>query len=326
MKPILISSGEPAGIGPDLCLQLTNTEWPVVVLADINVLKTRALQLGLSIELIHYAPHLVAKKNQLVVLPLACPHPVTTGKPNPNNAGYVIELLSIAIDRCLSGEFSALVTAPVHKGVINEGGIPFTGHTEFLAERCQVDGVVMMLVSPHFKVALVTTHLPLRAVPAAITPALISQVVIKLHNALWQDYGIKKPRIAVTGLNPHAGESGYLGREEIEVIIPTLQQLQQQGLMVDGPFPADTLFTEKYLKQYDVMVAMYHDQGLPVLKYSGFGHAVNVTLGLPIIRTSVDHGTAFELAGTGRAEVGSLIEAIRHAATSARVRASFLPR
>jgi 4-hydroxythreonine-4-phosphate dehydrogenase len=232
---------------------------------------------------------------------------------NPKNASYVIELLTRGATLCAQGEFSALITAPVHKANINAAGIPFTGHTEFFAQFYQVDTVVMMLACEQMKVALVTTHLPLRLVSEAITSSLIIKVITQLHQSLTNQFGIINPRIKVAGLNPHAGESGYLGREEIEVITPALIALQKQGMHIQGPLPADTMFTPEHLKNCDAYVAMYHDQGLPVLKYAGFNQAVNVTLGLPIIRTSVDHGTALELAGKNMADSGSMLAAVHMA-------------
>lgn len=312
MKPLLVSSGEPAGIGPDICLALAHTTLPVVVAGDPLVLANRAKQLNQSITLHEYQPgqEIVIQPSHLTVFPIACPGNVVPGQLNPKHAMYVLELLKTAAIQCLAGEFSALVTAPVHKAVINDAGIPFSGHTEFLAELTNTPQVVMMLACAAMKVALVTTHLPLQAVSVAITQDKIKRVIQVIHTSFQQQFKKPRPAIAVTGLNPHAGENGYLGREEIEVISPALQALQNQGIHVQGPFPADTLFTPHYLHQYDVFVAMYHDKGLPVLKYAGFGQAVNVTLGLPFIRTSVDHGTALHLAGTGQAESSSLLAAI----------------
>ncbi|KTC66821.1 4-hydroxythreonine-4-phosphate dehydrogenase [Legionella birminghamensis] len=313
MKPLLLSSGEPAGIGPDICLTLADYEYPVVIAGDMNVLAERARQLNLSLELneFHQGSPFQFRKGCLQVLHSPCVEKVTPGQLNPRNATMVINMLAQAIDACLAGHFSALVTAPVHKAVINQAGIPFTGHTEFLAERCNTNTVVMMLTCHALRVALVTTHLPLRAVPDAINEQAIKSVIRQLHQSLQIDFGIGEPTILVAGLNPHAGEGGYLGREEIEVISPALQHLQAEGINVQGPFPADTMFTPQH--KADAFVAMYHDQGLPVLKYAGFGNAVNISLGLPIIRTSVDHGTALELAGTGKAETGSLQAAVKTA-------------
>ena len=311
-QPLLVSSGEPAGIGPDLCLELAALGKPLVILADKDLLIERAKQLHKAISFIDYTPHtaLSYRPGQLHVLSVPCGAPVKPGELDVRNAAYVLEMLELAVSACLSGEFAGLVTAPVHKGIINQSGISFTGHTEFLADRCGVSQVVMLLASQVMKVALVTTHLPLKKVSEAITPELIDQVVHLLHAGLQRDFGIRCPRILVAGLNPHAGEGGYLGREEIDTIIPALQALRAQGIDARGPFPADTMFTPHYLADWDAFLTMYHDQGLPVLKYSGFGDAVNVTLGLPIVRTSVDHGTALELAGTNKASSGSLLAAV----------------
>jgi 4-hydroxythreonine-4-phosphate dehydrogenase len=315
MKPILVSSGEPAGIGPDVCLSLAAQEYPLVILGDRSLLEARAKQLGQHIELKDYQPGVVPDPSPecLTVLSVPCGVSPVAGQLDPLNVPYVINLLTLAVNRCLSGEFSALVTAPVHKAIINQAGIAFTGHTEFLARHCQRETVVMMLVCDAMRMALVTTHLPLRDVPDAITDTLLTDVIKTLDAGLRQDFAIPHPVIHVAGLNPHAGEAGHLGREEMDVITPALLILQKEGIHVQGPFPADTLFTRQRAKKCDVFVAMYHDQGLPVLKYADFGHAVNVTLGLPIIRTSVDHGTALELAGTGLAESGSLLAAVEMA-------------
>lgn len=309
MKPLLITSGEPAGIGPDLCLSLAEHDLPVVVLGDRLVLEERAKALKLPVDLIDYQENQTdIPKGCLRILPIACPRPVVAGELDSENASYVLEMLNQAALLCKKGEFSALITAPVHKAVINEAGIPFTGHTEFFADFFKVRQVVMMLACKQMKVALVTTHLPLSQVPKAITTPLIIEVITQLNHSLIHDFGILNPKIKVAGLNPHAGESGYLGREEIEVISPALAMLKTKGILVEGPLSADTLYTQG---DCDAYVAMYHDQGLPVLKYAGFNRAVNITLGLPIIRTSVDHGTALELAGTGRADRGSLLAAVQ---------------
>jgi len=312
MNPLLISSGEPAGIGPDLCLALAEFELPVVVLGDRGVLEARAKELNKSIQIIEYqtGQELKIKRGCLNLLHITCPVPVVSGKLNPQNAFYVMEMLARAASLCGQGDFSALVTAPVHKAIINEAGVSFTGHTEFFAEFYQKETVVMMLACAQMKVALVTTHLPLSKVPAAISSSLIIKIIKQLNHSLINDFGIVNPRIKVAGLNPHAGESGYLGREEMEVISPALAILEAQGLTIQGPLPADTMFTQT---DCDAYVAMYHDQGLPVLKYVGFNQAVNVTLGLPIIRTSVDHGTALDLAGKGLADSGSLLSAVHMA-------------
>lgn len=316
IKPLLVTSGEPAGIGPDLCLSLAGSALPVVVLGDKRMLADRARRLGLDVVLEDYQEGVSPshKTNHLTVLSLSCPNSVTPGVLNSLNSPYVIDMLSTAIDRCRRGEFSALITAPVNKAVINEYGLPFSGHTEFLAQRCGVDTVVMMLACPQMKVALVTTHLPLKEVPKTITQTLIGQVVHQVHRSLQEDFGIAHPKMYVAGLNPHAGESGYLGDEEIHVISPALERLRKQGVDVVGPLSADTLFAG-HSSDADAFIAMYHDQGLPVLKYAGFGKAVNVTLGLPIVRTSVDHGTALDLAGKGIADSSSLIAAVTMAAS-----------
>lgn len=315
---LALTAGEPAGIGPDLCVQLAQQARTadVVVVADPGLLAARAQQLNLPLHVQAWTPGkaITAAPGELSVWPVATlSTPVTAGILDVRNAGYVLDTLRAACDACLGGDFDGMVTAPVHKGVINDAGIPFSGHTEFLQERCGVERVVMMLATQGLRVALVTTHLPLRAVADAITPARITQVARILHADLRQFFGLTAPRILVAGLNPHAGEGGHLGREELEVIEPTLTALRQEGLHLIGPLPADTLFTPHWLDQADAVLAMYHDQGLPVLKYKGFGAAVNITLGLPIVRTSVDHGTALDLAGSGRADPGSLQTALDYA-------------
>jgi 4-hydroxythreonine-4-phosphate dehydrogenase len=318
---LAITPGEPAGIGPDLLVQLAQQPQPheLVAYADPALLKTRADQLGLPLKLrtLTTSPPQRIDIGELVIRPISLREPVCPGTLNKANASYVLETLSAAITDCQSGQCQALVTGPVHKGVINEAGIPFSGHTEFLAEKTHTPLVVMMLATEGLRVALTTTHLPLSKVPSAINGKLLEQVITILHADLEKKFGITKPRIMVCGLNPHAGEGGHLGMEEIQIIQPTLDKLRAQGLELTGPLPADTLFTPKYLEHCDAVLAMYHDQGLPVLKYKGFGAAVNITLGLPIIRTSVDHGTALDLAGTGRADTGSLITAINYAADMA---------
>lgn len=312
MKPLLVSSGEPAGIGPDICLSLAGSDIPLVVMADRALLEQRCEELKLSVDLHEYQKDepVVPCQQRLYYWQIPTAVPVESGTLDPRNATYVMSMLTKAVDACLRGEFAALVTAPVHKAVINQAGVHFTGHTEFLAERCAAPAVVMMLACRAMKVALVTTHLPLQMVSSAITQDLIVAIVKQLNQSLKDDFAIPSPRIYIAGLNPHAGEGGYLGREEIETIQPAIACLQKQGVDAQGPFPADTMFTPANLMHTDAFVAMYHDQGLPVLKYAGFGQAVNVTLGLPIIRTSVDHGTALDLAGTGLADTGSLQEAI----------------
>lgn len=315
MKPLLISSGEPAGIGPDLCLQLAPYNFPCVILGDRTMLSERAEQLGLSLTLEPYRPGCAPNPapDRLTVLSIPSAERVTAGRLNAANAGYVIEMLRFAVESCLNETFSGLVTAPIHKGILNEAGFKCTGHTEFLAEHCGVKTVVMMLAARNMKVALVTTHLPIRQVAEAISETLLIETILCVWKSLQQDFGIPTPRIFVAGLNPHAGESGYLGREEIEIFAPAIAHLTAKGLDIHGPLSADTLFTPQYITQADAFVTLYHDQGLPVLKYASFGQAVNITLGLPIVRTSVDHGTALSLAGTGQAEAGSLVAAIETA-------------
>lgn len=313
---IAITAGEPAGIGPDIILGLLQHQplpADLIVIADPDVLQARARQLGLNIRLRPYTPETPqtsCEGGECFVLPVPCAEPVQTGVLNPANAEYVLQTLRRATAGCLSGEFAAMVTAPLHKGVINDAGIPFTGHTEFLAELAQAPLPVMMLTADSLRVALATTHLPLSKVSSSITQASLHQVLDILHRDLQEKFAIPNPHILVCGLNPHVGEGGHLGMEELEVIIPVIQRLQQQGMNLTGPLPADTLFTPRHLQDADAVLAMYHDQGLPVLKHVGFGKAINITLGLPIIRTSVDHGTALDLAGTGKADTGSLHAAI----------------
>ena len=313
---LAVTSGEPAGIGPDLVIQLAQQYWPMqlVVLADPDLLSQRAEQLGLPLKLTHYhadSPAEASQPGQLCVLPIQLRQPAEPGLLNPANAEYVIEMLTRATQGCLDHEFAALITGPVHKGVINEAGLKFSGHTELLAELSQTEQVVMMLATPGLRVALATTHLPLANVPKAITPSLLDRVMRITYQALQTDFAIKKPCLLVAGLNPHAGEDGHMGREELDVINPVLQQLQTEGMDIRGCYPADTLFTPNKLALADAVLAMYHDQGLPVLKHMGFGNAVNITLGLPFIRTSVDHGTALDLAGSGQADTGSFHYAIQ---------------
>ncbi|MBB3102087.1 4-hydroxythreonine-4-phosphate dehydrogenase PdxA [Azomonas macrocytogenes] len=315
-----LTPGEPAGIGPDLCLLLARAAQPqiLIAIASCSLLEQRAAQLALQIKLVPVTPAAwpvqPAQAGTLYVwetpLPAAS---VQAGILDPCNSSYVLETLSRAGQGCLAGDFAGMITAPVHKGVINEAGIPFSGHTEFLAELTGTEQVVMMLATRNLRVALVTTHLPLAKVAEAITDQRLEKVTRILHADLINKFGIAEPRILVCGLNPHAGEGGHLGREEIDIIEPCLQRLRSEGMNLIGPLPADTLFTPRNLEHCDAVLAMYHDQGLPVLKYQGFGAAVNVTLGLPIIRTSVDHGTALELAGTGRIDTGSLQVALETA-------------
>ncbi|WP_318363834.1 4-hydroxythreonine-4-phosphate dehydrogenase PdxA [Enterobacter sp.] len=315
VQRVVITPGEPAGIGPDLVVQLAQRDWPMelVVCADAALLTDRAAQLGLSLSLLPWQPEnppQAQRAGTLTLLPVALREPVVAGQLSVANGAYVVETLARACDGCLNGEFAALVTGPVHKGVINDAGVPFTGHTEFFEERVQASKVVMMLATEELRVALATTHLPIKAVADAITPALLRDVITILHHDLRTKFGIGEPHVLVCGLNPHAGEGGHMGTEEIDTIIPVLDELRAQGMNLSGPLPADTLFQPKYLDHADAVLAMYHDQGLPVLKYQGFGRGVNITLGLPFIRTSVDHGTALELAGHGKADVGSFITAL----------------
>ncbi|WP_341304470.1 4-hydroxythreonine-4-phosphate dehydrogenase PdxA [Pseudomonas sp. TMP25] len=314
-----LTPGEPAGIGPDLCLLLAREAQPhaLVAIASQDLLAERALLLDLTLQLIRVGPEAwptqPAPAGSLYVWDTPLGAHVEPGQLNVANARYVLQTLSRAAQGCLDGHFAAMITAPVHKGVINDAGIAFSGHTEFLADMTHTEQVVMMLATHGLRVALVTTHLPLKEVAAAITPERLSRVTRILDHDLRTKFGITQPRILVCGLNPHAGEGGHLGREEIEIIEPTLQQLHGEGINLIGPLPADTLFTPKHLEQCDAVLAMYHDQGLPVLKYKGFGAAVNITLGLPIIRTSVDHGTALDLAGSGKIDSGSLQVALQTA-------------
>jgi 4-hydroxythreonine-4-phosphate dehydrogenase len=309
---IALTAGEPAGIGPDLCVALARESLPcrLSVLGDVDVLRARARALGVAVDLVQsetVPPH---RPGSLHVRHLPAAAPVSAGVLDPANSAHVLALLDAALAGCRSGRYAAMVTAPVHKGIINDAGFAFSGHTEYLADHSGTPRVVMMLAGGGLRVALATTHLPLRAVADAITPALLAEVIGILHADLQAKFGIAHPRILVAGLNPHAGESGHLGREEIEVIEPVLARLRGEGLDLVGPLPADTLFSRIRHERCDAVLAMYHDQGLPVLKYASFGAGVNVTLGLPFIRTSVDHGTALDLAGSGRAETGSLLTAI----------------
>lgn len=312
---VTITPGEPAGIGPDLVVALAQRDWPVelVVCASPDLLLARASLLGLPLTLQPFQAEQPAKPQAagtLTVLPVELQAPVVAGQLDVRNSAYVVETLARACDGCLSGEFAALITGPVHKGIINDAGIPFIGHTEFFEERSHSEKVVMMLATEELRVALATTHLPLKAISDAITPDLLRQIVTILYHDLQTKFGIPQPHILVCGLNPHAGEGGHMGTEEIDTIIPVLNEMRASGMNLSGPLPADTLFQPKYLESADAVLAMYHDQGLPVLKYQGFGRAVNITLGLPFIRTSVDHGTALELAGQGKADVGSFITAL----------------
>ncbi|WP_438281241.1 4-hydroxythreonine-4-phosphate dehydrogenase PdxA [Pseudomonas alabamensis] len=314
-----VTPGEPAGIGPDLCLLLAAQAHPHVLIAITSrvLLQERAAQLGVAVDVRAVDPQAwpthPAPAGSLYVWDTPLANPVRAGQLDTANGPFVLETLTRAAQGCLAGDFAGMITAPVHKGVINDSGIAFSGHTEFLADLTATEQVVMMLATRGLRVALVTTHLPLRDVADAITAERLERVTRILHADLRDKFGLPQPRILVCGLNPHAGEGGHLGREEIELIEPTLERLRGEGMDLRGPLPADTLFTPKYLEHCDAVLAMYHDQGLPVLKYKGFGAAVNVTLGLPIIRTSVDHGTALDLAGTGRIDTGSLQVALETA-------------
>ena len=314
-QALALTPGEPAGIGPDLvvsCAQHTHAR-PIIAIADPELLLQRAEQLDLKFNAIPYAGQTEpALAGSLYVHEIKLRDQVTTGELNPNNSAYVLDTLRHAAQGCVDGAYAGMITAPVHKGIINQADIAFSGHTEFLAD---ISGghPVMMLACPGLRVALATTHLALKDVPAAITPDVLTLVISALDKDLRERFGIAQPNILVCGLNPHAGEDGYLGREEIEVIEPTLAELRAHGIQLSKPLPADTLFTPRHLVEADAVLAMYHDQGLPVLKHMGFGHAVNITLGLPIVRTSVDHGTALDLAGTGKADMGSLMAAIEQA-------------
>ena len=321
LQRIALTPGEPAGIGPDLCIQLAQQDLPcqLIAIASPELLVQRARQLGLSIQINEFdsslppTPHTAGS---LTVLPVELAEPVQCGQINPLNSRYVLKTITQATHGCMEGLFDAMVTGPVHKGVINDAGFAFSGHTEYIAG---ITGghPVMMLATPGLRVALVTTHLPLIEVSPAITQSRLRAVIHILNNDLRTRFNLDNPKILVCGLNPHAGENGHLGREEIDIIEPVLEGLRQQGFNLLGPLPADTLFTPKYLATADAVLAMYHDQGLPVLKYIGFGKSVNITLGLPIIRTSVDHGTALDLAGTGKADIGSLFVALQTALTMA---------
>jgi 4-hydroxythreonine-4-phosphate dehydrogenase len=317
IQRLALTCGEPAGIGSDLCIQLSRQahDCEIIVIADPDMLLQRAKLLNLELEVKNFDPLDPAIPNEIGVLkvfPVSLKKPVNCGQLNKDNSPYVLETIRLAAQGCLDGIFSAMVTAPVHKGIINDAGLEFTGHTEYIAEITS-GYPVMMLATPGLRVALVTTHLPLSEVSEAITSGHLKKVIQVLERDLRRYFSLPSPNILVCGLNPHAGENGHLGREEIDVIIPTLEKLRRHGMRLQGPLPADSLFTPKYLERADVVLAMYHDQGLPVLKHVGFGLAVNITLGLPIIRTSVDHGTALELAGTGLASGSSLDLAIKTA-------------
>jgi 4-hydroxythreonine-4-phosphate dehydrogenase len=318
---IVITPGEPAGIGADLSALVATDHWgarnlQLVAVCDPELLAQRARSLGLKLDLFPFDPRSPRRPHRagtMEVLSVRLSKAAAPGRLDPCNADYVLKTLAMACDGCLEGLFDALVTGPVHKGIINDAGVRFTGHTEFLAERCGAEPL-MMLTTPGLRVALVTTHLPLKEVSAHITPEALERAVRVLHSALREKFGIPRPRIQVCGLNPHAGEGGYLGREEEEIIAPVLARLRAAGMDLRGPVSADTAFVPERLAENHAVLTMYHDQGLPVLKHIGFGHAVNITLGLPIIRTSVDHGTALERAGTGHVDSGSLRAALATAA------------
>ena len=317
-KRIAITAGEPAGIGPDLVIQLAQQAWPaeLVVCADPELLTSRAKKLGLPLQLKPYQPNQAPKAQEvgtLTIAPFSLAVASECGKLDDQNSAYVVDTLRYAGEKNMNGEFDAVVTGPVHKGIINQAGIPFSGHTEFFANQANCQDVVMMLSAPGLHVALVTTHIPLAYVSKAITRDRLHQIIKILHTDLIDKFAIEQPKIYVCGLNPHAGEDGHLGREELDTIIPALEELRELGISIVGPLPADTIFQPKYLEDADVILAMYHDQGLPVLKSQGFGSSVNITLGLPYIRTSVDHGTALDLAGTGTADIGSFVCALNKA-------------
>jgi len=323
-KPLVVTAGEPAGIGPELILTLADSvhHGNVVVVADPAVLRSRAALTGIDVTIREIEPNEVgtegARHGELRVIPQRFPARPECGRPNPDNAETLLDGLRVAVAGCMSGRFSGLVTAPLQKSAINAASIPFTGHTEFLADLTNAKRTVMLLVTRELRVALASTHLPLREVCDLITQDLLRDVLQVLHGGLQSRFDISSPEIVVCGLNPHAGEGGYLGSEDANVIAPVVQEFASRGLNIRGPMPADTAFTPA-AGHKDAVLAMYHDQGLPVLKYAGFGHAVNVTLGLPIVRTSVDHGTALDLAGSGKADPGSLMQAVELATQMARI-------
>jgi 4-hydroxythreonine-4-phosphate dehydrogenase len=313
---VIITPGEPAGIGPDVTLQIAQMDWPaeLIIVADANLLQTRAKQLSLPLHLApvdFLQPAISHKASHLKIIPVPLKTACVPGKLEKENASYVVECLEIATDICLEKKAAALITGPVQKSILNEANISFVGHTEFLAARCNATQSLMLFVIDHLKVALATTHIPLVDVAKNITPERLTSLIRLLNRELQNKFSIAQPKILVSGLNPHAGENGHFGHEEINVIEPTIKKLRAENIDVIGPLPADTIFTKKYLQTADAILAMYHDQALPVIKYMGFERAVNVTLGLPIIRTSVDHGTALDLAGTTKADAGSMQAAIR---------------
>lgn len=317
-KRIAITPGEPAGIGPDLAITIAQQAWPVqiIVVASKALIAQRAKQLNLAITLIDYDVNSAAcpqEAGSLTILDVPLAQPCIAGTLDVSNGAYVVDTLKIASDKNMSGEFDAMVTGPVNKGLINKAGISFSGHTEYFAHQANCSDVVMMLATEGLRVALVTTHIPLAYVSKAITYERLQKITRILHQDLITKFGITSPKIYACGINPHAGEDGHLGREELDIMIPAFDELRNEGMKIIGPLPADTIFQEKYLADADAVLSMYHDQGLPVLKYKGFGASVNITLGLPFIRTSVDHGTAQELAGTGQADFGSMMEAMKSA-------------
>jgi 4-hydroxythreonine-4-phosphate dehydrogenase len=320
-KPLVVTSGEPAGIGPDLCVALAASSWKnqIVVIADSDMLAERARLLGVSVSFREYDGGEMQEDRGLQVLSQPLDSPAVCGTLNPANAKSLLDGIDRAVSGCQSGEFSGLVTAPLQKSVINDAGIEFTGHTEYLAKLTSTETPVMLLTARGLRVALVSTHMPLSEVPAYLSKERLSAVIRVLHEDLQHKFDVRKPRILVCGLNPHAGEGGHLGNEERDIIEPVIKACQEDGMDIAGPLPADTAFTP-LAGPADAVLAMYHDQGLPVLKYAGFGTAVNVTLGLPIIRTSVDHGTALDIAGTGSADAGSMLAAVDMAAQLARKR------
>jgi 4-hydroxythreonine-4-phosphate dehydrogenase len=320
LELIGITSGEPAGIGPEICLDLAfcsyNNQQVLIIIGDINLLKARASLVNKPVKLLAVSDEMLtdlppAAHGSLYVYDIACPHPDCLGQPDPTNAAYVLNILDTAIDWCKRGLSKIIVTAPLNKDVINQASIPFSGHTEYLAAKFAIPKVVMMLANPQVRVALLTTHLPLKDVPAQVTAANMNQTLQIIHAAFKTHLACPTPKIAVCGLNPHAGENGYLGTEERDIINPVIAAWQQQGYQVTGSYPADTIFNRA--DEFDVILAMYHDQGLPVVKYSDFAHGINITLGLPIIRTSVDHGTALDIAGSGSASSSSLLAALAFA-------------
>jgi 4-hydroxythreonine-4-phosphate dehydrogenase len=313
---IALTSGEPAGVGPELCLAVAQRELPceLVCIGDATLLAERAQRLSPGVTVRRYAPAAARTAHVPGVLPvlhLPLAAPSVPGRPEVLNARYVLALLDRAIEGTLGGQFDAIVTAPVHKGIINDAGIPFTGHTEYLAQRTHSARAVMLLAAGELRVALATTHLPLKEVSAALSVESLCEIATLLARELAERFGIPQPRIAVCGLNPHAGEGGHLGDEEIRIIGPAIARLRSAGIRAEGPLPADTVFVPQVLARFDAVLAMYHDQGLPVVKHAGFERTVNVTLGLPLVRTSPDHGTALDLAGTGRADAGSLTAAVQ---------------